>query len=197
MVRIPTLPLFGHNLIRDGKLGYYYMALALLGLGMAGLRAFARSRLGLSIVALRDNEDYALSRGISLARQRVLTLAMSALVTGFAGAFYGAYLHTASVEVFSMGLTTLILSMVLLGGAGTIYGSVLASALLTISSEAAANLGPWRPMLVAVLIVGVVLLYPTGLMGLLRAMSRRRPGSAKQPPHARAASPIAAGHSRP
>lgn len=177
MVRIPTLPLFGHNLIRDGKLGYYYMALAMLCIGVAALRAFVRSRLGLSIVALRDNEDYALSRGISLARQRVMTLAMSAAVTGFAGAFYGAYLRTASIEVFSMALTTLILSMVLLGGAGTIYGSILAAAVLTISSEAAANLGPWRPMLVAILIIVVVLIYPTGLMGLLRTVFMRRPGS--------------------
>jgi branched-chain amino acid transport system permease protein len=176
MVRIPTLPLFGHNLIRDGKLGYYYIALALLGLGTAALRVFVRSRLGLSVVALRENEDYAVSRGISLARQRVLTLAVSALATGFAGAFYGAYLRTASVEVFGMGMTTLILSMVLLGGAGTIYGSVLAAALLTILSETAANLGPWRPMLIAVLIVAVVLVYPTGLMGFLRSALRRWSG---------------------
>jgi branched-chain amino acid transport system permease protein len=189
MVRIPTLPLFGHNLIRDNKLGYYYIALVLLGLGIAGLRVFVRSRLGLSIVALRENEDYAVSRGISLARQRVLTLAASALATGLAGAFYGAYLRTASVDVFGMGMTTLVLSMVLLGGAGTIYGSVLASALLTILAESAANLGPWRPMLIAVLIVAVVLVYPTGLMGFLRSALRRWSGPKRRPADAQTAQP--------
>ncbi len=169
MVRIPMLPVMGHNFLRDGRLGQYYMALGLLGLGLAGLRAFVRSRAGLAAVALSDNGDYAVSRGISLARSRVLALVVSALAAGFAGAFYGAYLRTASVEVFSMGLTTLILSMVLLGGRRTIYGPVLASGLLTLSSEAVAGLGPWRPMLVAALIIAVVLVYPGGLAGLLRA----------------------------
>lgn len=169
MVRIPMLPFFDHNFLRDGRLGQYYMALVLLAAGLAVLRAVVRSRLGLSIVALHDNQDYAVSRGISLARSRVLTLTISAVVAGFAGAFYGAYLRTASVEVFSMGLTTLVLSMVLLGGSRSIYGSVFASGFLTLSSEAVAGLGPWRPMLVALLIIGVVLVYPGGLMSLLRA----------------------------
>ncbi len=172
MVRIPMLPVFDHNFLRDGRLGQYYMALALLAAGLAVLRSFVRSRWGLGIVALRDNQDYAVSRGISLARSRVLTLTISAAVAGFAGAFYGAYLRTASVEVFSMGLTTLVLSMVLLGGSRSIYGSVVASALLTLSSEAVANLGPWRPMLVSILIIGVVLVFPGGLMSLLRAAMR-------------------------
>ena len=171
MVRIPMLPFFDHNFLRDGRLGQYYMALALLAAGVAVLRVFVRSRIGLSIVALHDNPDYAVSRGISIARSRVITLLVSAVVAGFAGAFYGAYLRTASVEVFSMGLSTLVLSMVLLGGSRSIYGPVLASGLLTISSEAVANLGPWRPMLVALLIIGVVLVYPGGLMSLLRAAS--------------------------
>ena len=186
IVRIPTLPIAGHNLIRDGKIGHYYMALTLLALGLIALRAFARSKLGLSVVALRDNEEYATSRGISLARQRLLTLLVSAMVAGYAGAFYGAYLRTAAVDVFGMSLTTLILSIVLLGGIGTIYGSVVAAALLVIASEVLANFGPWRPMLIAVLIIAVMLAYPGGLMGLMRAaFSMRRhttPASREAPP---------------
>lgn len=169
MVRIPGLRLFGHDMIRDGKLGYFYIMLAILALSTLFLRGFARSSFGLATVALRDNAEYAVSRGVSLVRQRLLTLAGSAFFTGVAGAFYAGYQRNASVDVFGMSLSTVVLSMVLLGGTGTIYGSILASFVLTVFSESLADWGPWRPMIVAALIVVVMLAYPAGLAGLIRA----------------------------
>ncbi len=182
MVRIPPLYLSDHNMIRDGKIAYFYIALALLAASTVFLRLFVRSRTGASIVALRDNEDYAISRGVSLARQRLITLTASAFFTGVAGAFYAAYQRNASVEVFSMSLSTTILSMVLLGGASTIYGAIVASFVLTIFSEVVADFGAWRPMIIALLIIGVMLAYPSGLAGLLRAAwSRGRRGLSRTP----------------
>jgi branched-chain amino acid transport system permease protein len=178
MLRLPN----HHNMIRDHKIGFYYIALALLALCVIFLRLVVTSPLGRSIVALRDNEEYAVSRGISLARQRLLTLAASALFTGLAGGFYGGYLRNASTDVFGMDLTTLLLSMVLLGGRGTIYGPLLAAFVLTFVSEAMATLGAWRPILIGVLIILVLLAYPGGLAGgLLRVIRLRtflRPRSA-------------------
>lgn len=173
IVRIPSLTLGGHNMIRDNKLAYFYLGLGLLALSTAALRFVARSRLGAAIVALRDNEDYAVARGLSVARLRLLTMASSAFFTGAAGAFYAAYQRNASIDVFGMSLSTVILSMVLLGGTGTIYGAVLASFVLTLFSEAMADFGAWRPMIVAVLIVGVMLAYPAGLAGIVRAVAGR------------------------
>ncbi|WP_102960533.1 branched-chain amino acid ABC transporter permease [Mangrovicella endophytica] len=169
IVRIPGLTLGDHSMIRDNKFAYFYLALGLLALSTAALRIIVRSRLGAAIVALRDNEDYAVARGLSVARLRLFTMASSAFFTGAAGAFYAAYQRNASIDVFGMSLSTVILSMVLLGGTGTIYGAILASFLLTLFSEAMADFGAWRPMIVAVLIVGVMLAYPAGLAGLVKA----------------------------
>ena len=176
LVRIPSLPLFGHNMIRDNKLAYFYLALGLLAASTIFLRVLVRSRLGAAIVALRGNEDYAVARGVSVARLRLATMASSAFFTGMAGAFYAAYQRNASIDVFGMSLSTVILSMVLLGGTGTIYGAILASLLLTNFSEAMADFGAWRPMIVAVMIIGVMLAYPAGLAGLVRAIGGRAAG---------------------
>ena len=189
LVRVPLLAIPGHNMVRDNKLGFYYIALALLGISTAFLRGFVRSPLGRSVVALRDNEEYAISRGISLGRQRLITLAASALFTGIAGAFYGGYFRNASTDVFGMGLTTLALSMVLLGGRATIYGALIASFVLTFLAEAIADFGAWRPIVIGLLIIAVMLVYPGGLAGgiaagfrrLFDAARRRRPGSAALP----------------
>ncbi|MBV9749052.1 MAG: branched-chain amino acid ABC transporter permease [Acetobacteraceae bacterium] len=173
LVRIPQLAIPGHNMVRDAKLGYYYIALALLACSTVFLRGFVRSPLGRSVVALRDNEEYAISRGISLARQRLITLAASALFTGIAGAFYGGYFRNASTDVFGMELTTLVLSMVLLGGRATIYGPLLASFFLTFLAEAMADLGAWRPIIIGVLIIAVLLAYPGGLYAAIESILRR------------------------
>jgi branched-chain amino acid transport system permease protein len=173
MVRIPVLPIGGHNFIRDGKLGHYFVALALLSVTTVALRTFVRSRAGTSLVALRDSEEYAVSRGISVAKQRMIALSFSALIAGFAGAFYGSYFRTASVEVFGMSFTSLILSSILLGGAGSIYGPILATFLLTVTSESLANAGAFRPMAIALIIIVVMLAYPGGLAGAFRSLSRK------------------------
>jgi branched-chain amino acid transport system permease protein len=173
LVRVPMLAIPGHNMARDNKLAYYYIALTLLALCVIFLRGFVRSPLGRSVIALRDNEEYAVSRGVSLARQRLITLGASALFTGLAGAFYGGYFRNASTDVFGISLTTLILSMVLLGGRATIYGAVLASFLLTFLSEAIADFGAWRPIVVGALIIAVMLVYPGGLAAAVSAAVRR------------------------
>ncbi|RST87788.1 branched-chain amino acid ABC transporter permease [Aquibium carbonis] len=169
IVRIPGLYIFDHNMVRDGKIGYFGIALTLLALSTIFLRVLVRSRIGASIVALRDNEEYAISRGVSLVRQRMITLAASAFFTGVAGAFYAAYQRNASIDVFGMSLATIVLSMVLLGGTGTIYGAVIASFVLTVFAEAMADFGAWRPMITAVLIILVMLVYPSGLVGMIQA----------------------------
>lgn len=179
IVRIPGLYWFDHNMVRDGKFAYFYIALGLLVASTLFLRIFVRSRAGAAIVALRDNEEYAVSRGISLVRQRLVTLAASAFFTGIAGAFYAAYQRNASIDVFGMSIATIILSMVLLGGAGTIYGAIIASFVLTIFSEAMADFGAWRPIITAVLIIAIMLAYPSGLAGMIRSAWTALFGKAK------------------
>jgi branched-chain amino acid transport system permease protein len=181
MVRVPGLYLFDHNMIRDGKIGYFYIAFGLLLASTIFLRLVVRSRTGASIVALRDNEEYAVSRGISLVRQRMITLAASAFFTGIAGAFYAAYQRNASIDVFGMSLATIILSMVLLGGTSTIYGAIIASFVLTVFSETMADFGAWRPMITAVVIIVVMLAYPSGLAGLIQSVWKAVARRTKRP----------------
>ncbi len=80
-----------------------------------------------------------------------------------------------------MSLATIVLSMVLLGGTGTIYGAVIASFVLTIFAEAMADFGAWRPMITAVLIIVVMLVYPSGLVGMIRGLWNAMAGRFKRP----------------
>ncbi|MBW5437967.1 branched-chain amino acid ABC transporter permease [Bradyrhizobium canariense] len=170
MVRVPTIWLPSYNFLRDYKFGYYYVAFMLLVTTIVCLRWLVRSDFGLSIRALRDNEDYAVSRGIPIARQRLKALVASAFFTGVAGGFYVIYLRVASPEVFDFSTVSLVLSMVLVGGTSSIYGPVFAALMLTFTSEGLANIDNFaegRHMLVAVVMIVVLLFLPKGLASVM------------------------------
>ena len=170
MVTLPALSIGDYRFVRDGKIGYYYAGLALLVAACAFLYAVTRSRLGRAMVALRDQKYFAVARGVSEARTRLLTLMASALFTGIAGAFFGAYVRVASPDVFGLGFLTLILSILLVGGGATLWGPVMAAFVLPLLSEAIADLGPWREVLIGILIILVVVFYPGGLWAAIQEL---------------------------
>ncbi len=173
LVGVPDLSIFGYRLTATG-MGYLYLASALLIASTFFLRWLVRSDFGLSLVALRDNEAYAVARGISATRQRVLAMVASSLFTAAAGAVYAHYLIVASPDVFSFSLTTLILSMVLLGGTSTIFGPIVAAVALTLVTEQLASFGVIRFMIIAVLIVLVLRFVPGGLWSVGELFRGRR-----------------------
>lgn len=170
MVTLPTLKIGDYRLSKDGRIGYYYIGLGLLAVNIAFLYLLTRSRLGRSIMALRDNKYYAIARGVSEAKTRALTLTASAVFTGIAGAFYGAYLRVASPDAFGMGFLTLVLSMLLVGGAGTIWGPLIGAFAISFLSEWLAGFGPWQNIIVAMAIILVVVFYPGGLWAALQQL---------------------------
>ncbi len=170
MVSLPGLELFGLRFSRGGKIGYYYVALALLIASTVILYKITRSRFGRAIVAMRDHKYYAISRGVSETRTRLITLTVSAALSGVAGGFYASYMRVASPDNFGLGLLGLLLSMLLLGGAGTIWGPILAAFFVTIVSEAFADYGAWRNIIMALLLIVILIFYPGGLWALLQGL---------------------------
>jgi ABC-type branched-subunit amino acid transport system permease subunit/pimeloyl-ACP methyl ester carboxylesterase len=170
MVTLPALQIGEYKLTSDGRIGYYYVALGLLVAACAFLHLVVRSRVGRAIIALRDAKYAAIARGVPEARTRIVTLAASGLFTGLAGGFYASYVRVASPDIFGLGSMTLVLSILLVGGVGTIWGPVVASFLIILLSEVLTDLGPWRDILIALMIIAVMVFYPGGLWGVVQEL---------------------------
>ena len=170
IVSLPGLALGSYPFIRDAKIGYYYAALVLFLASTVFIYLVLRSRVGRALVALRDHKYLGIARGVSEARARVAALASSALFTGLAGGFYGSYVRVASPDVYGTGFLTTILSILLVGGAGTLWGPIAAAFLMTTLSEALVHLGPWREIIVGMIIVLVLVFYPGGLWAFIQEM---------------------------
>jgi branched-chain amino acid transport system permease protein len=171
LVLIPPIRIGGYVFTANDKIAYYYLALILLFGATIFLRALVNSYFGLSIIALRDYEEYAISRGVPLTRQRLLTFAASAVFTGITGAVYALYLGVVSADLFGFGYTITLLSMVVVGGTATTYGPILGAFILGFATEFMTDLGPWRHIITAVLIILVLRFYPEGLYGGLRRLA--------------------------
>jgi branched-chain amino acid transport system permease protein len=162
---VPGYGVAGYDLRADGGVGYAYVAIALFLASTAFLRWVVRSDIGLSFVALRDHEEYAISRGVSVARQHGLAFALSGIFTGITGAVYAHYIGAVAVDLFGFGYVAFLLSVVWLGGVGTIYGPIVGAVVLTVASEALAGLGPWRFVILSVLTVLTLRFLPEGIWG--------------------------------
>ena len=107
---------------------YYWFCLAMFAIVVIAVRSLRNSRVGRMLIAVRDNEKAAQSYGISQAKAKLLTFAISGMIAGLAGAIYtvqqqvdpgssaNAYAPSASLQVFSM---------VVIGGLGSVPGAVL------------------------------------------------------------------------
>jgi branched-chain amino acid transport system permease protein len=97
--------------------------------------AFQNSRWGLSLKASREDEIAARSIGVSVFKERMIALAVSAFLTGVGGALYGHFLGTVAVDMFWLDMTFITLAMLVIGGRKSLTGAVAGALLVSAFSE--------------------------------------------------------------
>jgi len=173
MTFLPNINFAGIMFLNNEKTGYYYLALFVLIASTFFLNWFVRTRAGLALVALRDQENLARARGVSLGQTRLIAMNASAAFTGIAGGVFALYLRIADPSIFGFDTLALVLSMLLVGGTGTIWGPIVGSFILTFVSEALVDIGAWRHVFVAVLIIAVLLRFSGGFYAILANIGQR------------------------
>lgn len=172
LTHIPALQLGPIEFGGVDKVPNYYLALAMFVGFTIVVYWTLRSRVGLAFQALRDSEQYAVSRGISPYRYKVISVIISGFFTGAIGAFYAQYLQVLSVEMLGWSTLTLGMAMLVVGGPGTLWGPIAASFILTLLSEYLRGLEAYRYIIIGILMVVVIVLVPSGLAGIARFGAR-------------------------
>jgi branched-chain amino acid transport system permease protein len=197
---LPALRLFGSEIDFLSKRPYYYVSLAVAALSVALAWAVQHSKLGYYLQAVREDQDAAHSIGINLQAYKNLALMISAALTAWAGGFYALFVKYIDPDtVFGLDVSIQILLICIVGGIGTIAGPVLGAALLVPLSEVLRNpkglvqlgllssdsglvrliearFSNAHSFVYGLLLVGIVLFAPEGLLGIVRRISplRRR-----------------------
>jgi branched-chain amino acid transport system permease protein len=107
---------------------YYWFCLLMLGVVLSAVHSMRRSRTGRVLIAVRDNERAAQSFGISQAKAKLLTFAVSGLIAGLAGALFTVQQQVdpgSSANAYAPQMSLQVFSMVVIGGLGSVPGAIL------------------------------------------------------------------------
>jgi ABC-type branched-subunit amino acid transport system permease subunit len=114
----------------DNPTPWYFLILFIILLSVFLINRLRESRLGRAWMAIREDELAAAQMGIDPVRTKLLAFAMGATFSGFAGAFYAAYISGIFPSVFDFSASIIILSCVILGGLGNINGVIVGGLVL-------------------------------------------------------------------
>jgi branched-chain amino acid transport system permease protein len=120
----PWLPFIG-DFRPDQQIPWFYLILAIMLFSIFFILRLRDSRLGRAWMAMREDELAASSMGIDIVRTKLLAFSMGATFSGFAGAFYGAYISAIFPSSFRFDVSVMLLCMVILGGLGNMTGVIL------------------------------------------------------------------------
>ncbi|MCG5237870.1 branched-chain amino acid ABC transporter permease [Xanthobacter oligotrophicus] len=162
-----NLPLVGGSVAAQAQFYFWVMVgLALIALGITV--AVDRSRLGVAVRCIAQNEDAAQIIGIDTRRAKVAAFALSGLLAGAAGGVYASWVtYIDPSDVYDVSLSVKPILMALLGGAGTVMGPVVGAFVFLASEELLwRNLLSFHAGLLGLLVVALVLFLPDGLKSI-------------------------------
>jgi branched-chain amino acid transport system permease protein len=147
----------------------YWLALALTTIVLAGMFALLRSRYGLALTAIRDNELAAQSNGIDVRRLKLFVYVLTALGTGTIGALiFLMKLRISPDTAFSVNdWTAFVIFIVVIGGIGRIEGPVIGTIIFFVLRQTLADLGSVYLLMMGAVAIAMMLFAPKGVWGLV------------------------------
>jgi len=149
----------------------YWLAFGLATAVLAAAVAILRSRHGLALTAIRDNELAAKSLGIDIWRTKLLVYVAVGALTALAGALiFLQKLRISPDAAFAVNdWTAFVIFIVVIGGIGTLEGPILGTLVFFALRETMADLGTIYLIALGAVAIAVMLKAPQGLWGLIRA----------------------------
>jgi branched-chain amino acid transport system permease protein len=153
----------------------YYVMLAILVTTLLTAYFIRRSKYGLALRSIGEDEEAALHVGINVTALKIGTFAISAIFMGAAGAIWATQLtYIDPFIAFNLNYSFMPVLMAIFGGMGQLYGPILGAAVFAYLREVLITEFPYYYMLLLGIILLVAILYlPNGLVGLIQKARRR------------------------
>lgn len=180
-VGLSTQFLFGDA---TSRLPYVWASAALAALAVGIVWYLTRSRLGILLLSVREDEVAARALGVRTPRIKVMAFAVSAGMAGAAGGMLAHYLGIIAPSIGSLDSMSLIMAMTILGGLGTLWGPVVGAVAVTWGGEYFKLFETYWILGLTLMMIIIMRFAPggiwAGLTWLGRRMGRRFAGPAKE-----------------
>lgn len=155
-------------------LSYFVLSLALLVVAFVLVRRLERSWIGLNLDGLRLDETAAGCFGLDITRWKITAFLIGNFLIGIAGALFGMVGGFVAPNNYTFADSLILVSILLLGGIGNPWGLVVATFIVVVVPEKLQTIQEYRFLLYAMMVIGVLLFRPEGL--LPRPVRRYFPG---------------------
>src|SRR5579875_529907 len=159
---VPALPLTRPQ--------YYYLFLLVLAAVQGVTYGLLRSRVGLFIRAIRDDELAAAARGVDVVRWKTRVFAITSAMSGCAGALYVHFSGLASPEMGTILESGLVISMAVVGGLGTLPGPIVGAFLVEAGAEALRQVGVRHMLGFSAVMILVARTFREGIWGAVERL---------------------------
>ncbi|MCF8198344.1 MAG: branched-chain amino acid ABC transporter permease [Sulfuritalea sp.] len=160
----------------DNQVNFYYLVIGIATICVLGVLNLLRSPTGRAFVAIRDSEVSAQSMGINLSYYKTTAFAISAALTGIAGALYAHKITFITPDQFGFLQSIELLMMIVIGGLGSIQGAIFGAAFWFFAQQLIVIGKDWlpdaigqqtglQPTIFGIILIAIVLFEPMGLYG--------------------------------
>ena len=148
---------------------FYLFALVIGIASVILMRIILRSKVGLGLAAIRDNDNTAASSGVNVFRLKLYSFVIGAVVTGIAGAIF--YIYQGYIEpssAFNIRWTMTIILATVIGGISTEEGPIIGTIIVVFLHFLLARYPGISLLIQGGILVSIMLLAPQGIMGFIR-----------------------------
>jgi branched-chain amino acid transport system permease protein len=165
-----------------GTTQFYYIVLALAAACLISVRIITRSRIGIFLEAIREDEEAAEALGVPATRMKLTALVVSAFFVALGGSFFASYhLYINPEMVFESSISIQMIIVSVVGGMGTLEGPVLGAAIIIPVSEYFRGISPVANLLIyGIFIVLFMTFMPEGTISWIRRLIGRHVYSRKE-----------------
>jgi branched-chain amino acid transport system permease protein len=190
---VPQLPFVGDDSPREARAVFmYWLAVLALVVSYLVCRGLVKSRVGRSLIAIRDNETAAAVMGVDGPRTKTLAFGISASMCAVGGSMFAIrtnVVNPSDIQYFTLIGAIIFVVVMVLGGAATLWGPIVGSVVYIFLDKKTTEWGEsdsgvmsalfgWMtgspaPFVLAVVLIVMMFVAPFGIVGLLRRFASR------------------------
>jgi branched-chain amino acid transport system permease protein len=164
---ITSIPLpTGIASLSNVKLGFYYVAVALMIVVFAAMYRLVNSRIGHLCRSLQQNEELASSIGVNITYLRIIAYSISSFLGGIAGAMFVAISQSIYPSSFQVADSVNFMLNCFLGGLGYVFGPMLGTLVLYFGWDLLFETGKFQLLIYSSLLIVLMLVLPNGLLSI-------------------------------
>lgn len=155
-------------------IAFYYFIMLAFCLVTTGLLWFVSGRVGRGLLAVRIDGERAAFLGIDVRRKRILAFTLAGAIASFSGALAAPWAQIISTDSMSWFNSAQPMLATLLGGAASYWGPVIGAFGLVLVNYSTRTFAGLSELMVGGILLGVVLLAPSGIAGFVEMLGKMR-----------------------